>query len=341
MIPAIDTDDVLLNALMQNSPDFIFIKDRQSRFVSINKPQTELLLGLHDPKEVIGKTDFELFPGKEDDARRFFEEEQRIMETGQPVIHREWVVPNIKTGRNIWVSESKFPLRDKSGKIIGLLGVSRDITAQKEAEQQRDKLTNDLQAVIDVAAMIGAILDPQALAHKIVESVCERFGFHYVGLFVVSQKSSLTEQAGEYAYLRAATGTSGQELLNKGQKLKVGGDTVVGQCIRLKHPSVEANIRNGKLKSSNPLLPEVRSEVALPLISQRETIGALFIQSTQENAFAERDVSLLTVLAGQLASALETAFLYQQIDVELEQVKAAMQSYVRLGWDNYLRRGNR
>ncbi|MBI5951169.1 MAG: GAF domain-containing protein [Chloroflexi bacterium] len=341
MIPTIDTDDVLLNALMTNSPDFIFVKDRQSRFVSINKPQTELLLGLHDPKEVIGKTDFDLFPGKESDSQRFFEEEQRIMESGQPVIHREWMVPNIKTGRNIWVSESKFPLRDKSGQIIGLLGVSRDITALKEAELQRDKLTRELQAIIDVAAMVGAILDPQILTEKIVESVHERFGFHYVGLFIVSQRGSLTERAGEYAYLRAGSGVSGQELLKRNQKLKAGGNSVIGQCIQSGCPSHVPDIRNSGLQPSNPLLPEIRSEIALPLASRQGTIGALLIQSNHENFFTERDISLLTVLAGQLASALENAFLYQQIDVELEQMKIAMKSYVRSGWDSYLGKGSK
>jgi PAS domain S-box-containing protein len=283
MTPTIDTDDVLLSALMDNSPDFIFVKDRQSRFMSVNKPQAELLLGLHDPKEVTGKTDFDLFPGKESDAQRFFEEEQRIMESGLPVIHREWMVPNIKTGRNIWVSESKFPLRDKSGQIIGLLGVSRDITALKEAELQRDKLTSELQAVIDVAAMVGAILDPQVLAGKIVEGVYERFGFHYVGLFMVSQRGSLTERAGEYAYLRAGSGASGQKLLNKNQKLKMGGDSVVGQCIQSGRPCSVSDIRKSTLQTSNPLLLEIRSEVALPLASRQGTIGALLIQSIHEN----------------------------------------------------------
>jgi PAS domain S-box-containing protein len=336
MIPTIDTDDVLLKALMENSPDFIFVKDRQSRFVRINKPQTELLLGLHDPKEVIGKTDFDLFPGKESDARRFFEEEQKIMETGQPVIHREWMVPNIKTGRNIWVSESKFPLRDRSGQVIGILGVSKDITSLREAEQERDQLTNQLQAIIDISGMISTILDPHALMNKMVESVSERFNFYYIGLFLVSQTSTLTEQAGEYAYLRAGTGEAGQELLSKGQKLKVGGNSLVGQCIATGCPCVDQKIVTNGMQSSNPLLSNARSEVALPLSSRKETLGALTIHSIQENAFNERDISLLKMLAGQLAGALENALLYKQIDNELEAMKIAVKTYVRSSWDNYL-----
>jgi PAS domain S-box-containing protein len=336
MKPTIDTDDVLLNALMKNSPDFIFVKDRESRFVSINKPQTELLLGLHDPGEVVGKTDFDLFPGKESDAQRFFDEEQEIMTTGQPVIHREWMVPNIKTGKPIWVSESKFPLRDKKGHIIGILGVSRDITALREAELERDKLTNELQAVIDVGAIVSTILDPQTLVHKIVESVSERFGFDYVGLFMVSQRDTLSERAGEYAYLRAGTGETGQELLSKSQKLKVNRDSVVGQCLASGNPCIVHNIKASKLLSSNPLLPNTCSEVALPLLGRKETLGALTILSIQDNRLTERDVALLSVLAGQLAGALENAFLYKQIDIELDEMKAAMKQYVRSGWDSYL-----
>lgn len=336
MIPTIDTDDVLLKALMENSPDFIFVKDRESRFVSINKPQTELLLGLHDPREVIGKTDFDLFPGKEEDARRFYEEELRIMETGQPVVHREWLVPNIKTGRNIWVSESKFPLRDKTGQVIGILGVSKDITALQEAVQERDRLTNQLQSIIEISSLISAILDPQMLMHQMVENVSQRFGLHYVGLFLVSQTATLNEKAGEYAYLNAGTGETGEALLSKSQKLKVGGNSLVGKCIATGQPCVEQNIALNGSHSSNPMLSGARSELALPLSSRQQTIGALTIYSKERNAFTEQDISLLNVLAGQLATALENALLYKQIDNELEQMKAAMKSYVRSGWDSYL-----
>jgi len=99
----IDVQKVLLLELMEDSPDYIFIKDRQSRFVITNKAQAQLLLGLENPGDAVGKTDFDLFPEKREDAQRFYDEEQFIMETGQPVIRREWMAPSTTTGEVVWL----------------------------------------------------------------------------------------------------------------------------------------------------------------------------------------------------------------------------------------------
>ncbi len=66
----IDVTKVLLQELMENSPDYIFIKDRESRFVITNKAHAQLLLGLENPEDAVGKTDFELFPEKQTTRRR-------------------------------------------------------------------------------------------------------------------------------------------------------------------------------------------------------------------------------------------------------------------------------
>ena len=134
MSQLIDVKKVLLQELTENSPDYIFIKDRQSHFIYTNKAHAKKLLGLENPEDAIGKTDFDLFPGKQEDAQRFFDEEQTIMKAGQPVLHRQWKVPSTTTGKIVWLSESKLPIRDESGEIIGILGIGRDITARKEAE---------------------------------------------------------------------------------------------------------------------------------------------------------------------------------------------------------------
>jgi PAS domain-containing protein len=103
----IDVEKILIQKLMDDSPDYIFIKDRQSHFVITNQAHAHLLLGLENPDDAVGKTDFVLFPDKPDDVKRFYAEEQAIMETGQPVIRREWTVPSTTTGEIVWLSESK------------------------------------------------------------------------------------------------------------------------------------------------------------------------------------------------------------------------------------------
>ena len=130
----------LLQKLLDNSTDFIFFKDRDSRFIITNKSHAKLLLGLADPEDAVGKTDFDLFPGKEEDTQRFYEEEQEIMKTGKGVFGRGWEVPNPATGEIVWLEEHKMPLRDETDEIVGLLGLGRDVTRRKQAEMNRERL---------------------------------------------------------------------------------------------------------------------------------------------------------------------------------------------------------
>jgi len=136
----------LLQTLMDNSPDHIFFKDRESRLVRTNKAHAQMLLGMVDPQEAINKTDFDFFP--EEEAQKFYDEEQQIMETGQPVIAREWEVTT-SAGVIAWMSEHKLPLTDETGQVVGLMGLARDITDRKQAEQALAEERNLLRTLID------------------------------------------------------------------------------------------------------------------------------------------------------------------------------------------------
>lgn len=334
----INVTKVLLQELMENSPDYIFIKDRQSRFVITNESHATKLLGISDPQDAVGKTDFDLFPGKEVDSQRFFDEEQKIMETKKPVIRRQWMVPSTATGEVVWLSESKLPVIDEdSGEVIGLIGLGRDITARKQEQLFREKLTHQLETAVQVAHVVSSILDPNEITQQIVDLVRDRFDFYYVGLFLVDQVKRFHSSPGEYALLRAATGETGKKLLGQNHKLKVGGSSMVGMCILTGKPRiVQQNIECENKRFANPLLPNTRSEMVLPLITRQETIGALDIQSTVEAAFTEHDLSVFKILASLLANSLQNAFLFQKLDEELETTKKELQARVRAGWSNFL-----
>ncbi len=138
---ALHAEMALIYALMQNLPDHIYFKDRASRFLRMSKSQAERF-GLDDPAQAIGKTDFDFFT--EEHARSAYEDEQRIIQTGQPIIGIEeketW-----PDGSETWVSTTKLPLLDNNGNIIGTFGVSRDITDRKKAERDLQKALSDLQ----------------------------------------------------------------------------------------------------------------------------------------------------------------------------------------------------
>ena len=120
----------LLRSLIDHVPDFIYVKDAQSRFLIAN-PALARLTGVASPDELLGKTDFDFFP--QELAAKYYADEQAIFQSGQPVLELEepWVGA---AGNRRWLSSTKILLRDAQGKIIGLVGQSRDITERKRAE---------------------------------------------------------------------------------------------------------------------------------------------------------------------------------------------------------------
>ena len=125
----------LLRTLLDHSPDRIYFKDRDSRFIKCGKSVVGRM-GLSDAAQATGRTDFHFFT--EEHARPAFELEKEIMRGGQPVIglveKETW-----RDGHESWVLTSKMPLRDKHGVIIGTFGISKDITELKTAGQALQK----------------------------------------------------------------------------------------------------------------------------------------------------------------------------------------------------------
>jgi two-component system, cell cycle sensor histidine kinase and response regulator CckA len=126
----------LLRAVIDNLPDTIYVKDTQGRKTLANRAEIESV-GLETEDEVLGKSDFELYPDWI--AARFWADDQKVLTTGEPVRDREEILTQ-QGGELRWFSTSKYPLRDQSGKIIGLVGTGRDITERKRAESERREL---------------------------------------------------------------------------------------------------------------------------------------------------------------------------------------------------------
>jgi two-component system cell cycle sensor histidine kinase/response regulator CckA len=122
----------LLHILMDNVPDHIFFKDRESRIIRTNRAHARFL-GLDDPQEAVGKLGFDFLPAE--DAQRSYEEEQEIMESGRPVLARERQIA-IGDGETRWLLESKIPISKGTGQTTGLVGITRDITEWKRLEEQ-------------------------------------------------------------------------------------------------------------------------------------------------------------------------------------------------------------
>ncbi len=131
----------LLGSIIDNIPDEIYVKDTASRFVAVN-PVTARFLGASSPDMIIGKSDADFFPPQL--AAQFLNEEQALFYRGHPCLNREVAVCD-PAGNTRWVLTTKVPLRDRNGTITGLLGVNRDITDRKRAEQALHQLNEQLE----------------------------------------------------------------------------------------------------------------------------------------------------------------------------------------------------
>jgi PAS domain S-box-containing protein len=134
--------------LLASSDEVIYFKDAESRFVMVSEGWLARVapgVGLED---VIGKTDFDFFSRRH--AKPAFLDEQRIVATGESLVaHLEREV--YPSRPDVWVSSTKVPLRDARGEIVGTFGISRDVTAQVEAEQERDRVNAQLAIARDEA----------------------------------------------------------------------------------------------------------------------------------------------------------------------------------------------
>ncbi len=174
--------------------------------------------------------------------------------------------------------------------------------------------TDQLLTGAKVSRAASSILEPDELCQQVVDMASSRFGLYYVGLFLLDEKN-------DWAVLHAGTGEAGQEMLKNNHRLKVGNTSMIGWCIANQKARIALDVGIEAVRFDNPLLPNTRSELALPLVSRGQIIGALGIQSDKEAAFSEEDIAIFQAMADQLANAIGNARLYHQLQHELAQRK--------------------
>ncbi|HQE92942.1 MAG TPA: ATP-binding protein [Anaerolineae bacterium] len=192
--------------------------------------------------------------------------------------------------------------------------LTRALKSNAELNAQRDQLLKEVQrharlleAVARVSHAITSILNLEALLKTTVQVIGEEFGFYYVGIFLVDAR-------GDWAVLRASHGAAGTEMVQAGYKLQVGGASLVGLSIAERRPLITLDVNGEQLPLENSPWPLTRSEMALPLIVGDKIIGAVSVQSQEETAFTEEDMTTLQTMADQLAIAIANARLLNDLE---------------------------
>ncbi|GIK38835.1 MAG: hypothetical protein BroJett011_26680 [Chloroflexota bacterium] len=166
---------------------------------------------------------------------------------------------------------------------------------------------NLLAAAAEVSQNITHILDIDELLPKTVDIICDAYGFYYAGVFLI-------DAAGEFAVLRAGRGDPGRIMIENHHKLAVGGNSMIGACTALNQARISLDVDTEKVWYPNPVLPDTRSEMALPLAIGDRVIGAVTVQSTEGAAFSDEDVSSLQAMANQLAIAIDNAYKRRELE---------------------------
>jgi GAF domain-containing protein len=210
-----------------------------------------------------------------------------------------------------------------TGQIRGLLGGLEQQVAQRTQELERQ--TIQLQTAAEVARDASNLQDMDKLLDRTVTLIQERFGFYHAGIFMLDERQ-------EYAVLRAANSEGGKAMLQQGHRLKVGQTGIVGNVTQTGKPRIALDVDADISHFAHPLLPETRSEIALPLIVNEQIIGALDVQSTEANAFDDRDVTVLQVLADQLAVAIENTRLLSEVRQSVSDLQTVYGEFTQESW---------
>jgi GAF domain-containing protein/HAMP domain-containing protein len=218
----------------------------------------------------------------------------------------------------------------------------RDLVNQLERRvsdrtRQLERRNLQIRVAAEVARDATVMRDPDELLVHAVELIRGRFGFYHTGIF-------LTDEKGEYAVLRAATGKAGQEMLASGHKLRISRSPhqdehaepvgLVGSATGTRQPRIALNVGKDKAHYKNPFLPETRSEIVLPLIVGERVIGALDVQSQYPDAFGEDDIIALQIISDQLAVAIQSAQLLAEVQESLLELETIYNQYSREQWHN-------
>ena len=234
------------------------------------------------------------------------------------------------------VTERTLDLERRARQVQAAAEVARDITLASGARAAGGSQAPEYSRASEGAQGLQPRQASEILAetlHSAVNLIRDRFGYYHAGVF-------LTDERREYAVLRAATGEAGAKMLENRHRLKVGEVGLVGNVTGTGQARIALDVGKDAVHFRNPLLPETRSEVALPLRVGAEVIGALDVQSKESAAFDAQDIVVLQIIADQIATAIENARLVAELQGKLGELEKFYAEYGRQSWMGLVTRKN-
>ncbi|MEM5776644.1 MAG: GAF domain-containing protein, partial [Anaerolineaceae bacterium] len=227
------------------------------------------------------------------------------------------------------------PLRS-AGKTIGALSITANRSMEVDQDEMRaiqvaangisvaierqrllaeaTRRALELQTAAEISRDTASTLSLSDLLARIVNMVRERFGYYHASIFLLDENRN-------YAVVSESTGEAGADMKKRNHRLAVGSRSVIGTVTITGKPMVVNEVMQSELYFANPLLPDTRSEMALPLKLGDRIIGALDVQSDKAGAFSPAEVSVFQILADQIAVGIENARAYELSQLAYEEIK--------------------
>jgi PAS domain S-box-containing protein len=285
-VPKVIEGTDLLNALMESSPDTIYFKDTSSRFLRVNKAQAQVL-GLNSPEDAIGKTDFDFFAPEH--AKEAFEDERRLIESQQLVVDK---VERIRRSDGVyrWVSATKVPMINEHGKVVGLAGISRDITERKNAELEKQVLFRIMEGV----SQTEKLSDLLQLIHNAISEV----------VYAENCYVALIDETTGLLHFEFYVDKYDETPLPRPATAGLTGYVLKKNCpLLLTDKQQRQMMARGEVQVSGTVSS---AWLGVPLRTPAGTIGALVVQSYEDStAFNQADLEFLTSVGSQISLTIE------------------------------------
>jgi PAS domain S-box-containing protein len=303
----------LLRSVLDASTDWIWAKDHTFHYILCNRLFAEQLYGT-SPEEIIGKDDYdigvppELIEGDPERGIRGFRPDDEAAIAGE-IVHNPYDVVLFTDGSEHIFDTVKIPLHDYEGNVIGTLGIGRDVTEREDVRRRQ-------LAAYEIAQQLTTLLDPQMLLRQTLERLSDTFGYYHAHVY-------LPDETGEMLTVYAGLGEAGAMMEEQGHSIPLNAElSLVARAGRTLEAVVVNNVAAAPDYLPNPLLPETKSEVAVPLVAGERLVGVLDVQHNVIGHFDDDEVRTLGIVGNQLSVAMQNAYLFEQAQDALAQTEA-------------------
>ena len=232
---------------------------------------------------------------------------------------------------NLQLINSELLVRENELRTIqATLEQSVDLRTQElsVANRRAEKRVSQLQIIAEIARAIISVRKIDTLMPLLTQSIGDRFGFYHVGVFLLDEST-------QYAILRSANSEGGLLMLQRGHRLRIGEQTVIGFVAQSARALIHAVEGQGFSFQSDADLPMTKSQIGLPLKSENQIMGVLDIQSSEPQSFTADDIPTLSILADQVAIAIQNALLDEQLHRSLRETESTSRQASSQAWKGY------